>query len=243
MSGSWWLGFRVLIDPGGAIGAAVARPTPWRVLAVLVCAWTALSLATVPRQVGLLASGFAAGGDPALEAGRQALVSGLTRLIVVDRLVPFPAALLGAVFLVLAAEPVLVLPRDRRPALVAVAVIGLAPVVVGRLGELGYTWLVSTGGDVAPGMALTLPHRFAIGARLFWIAATAPPPWVELLESRLNLVTLWSAALWAAGLAHLDRGRLEPWHGILAFGCLVLAGIVTWVAGPIVVPVVLRGAG
>lgn len=236
-------GLRALADPQGAARAAVASPAPWRVLVVLVLSWTILGIGTLPRQLALLSHAFAPTTDPALAAGREALATGLVRLIVMDRLVPFPVVLVGAVLLVLAAEPVLMLSRDRRSAIIAVAVLGLAPVVIGRGGELAFTWIADPGATATPGTALTLPHRFATGVGLFWLGDASPPAWVELLEARVNLVTLWCAAVWAVGLAELDSGRLERWHVLLAFGCLAVAGLVTWVAGPIVVPMVLRGLG
>jgi hypothetical protein len=239
----WTLGFRVLVDPRAAARAATKAPSPWAVLGVLALYWTALGLGTLPRQLALLSEAFAPTTDPALSAGRDALTSGLVRLIVVDRLVPVPAALLGAALLVVAAEPVLMLSRDRRPALAAVAALGLAPLLVGRLGELAFTWLVNPLAAPSPGAALTLPHRFATGARLFWVGESSPPAWVELLETRANLVTLWCAALWAVGLSQLDSGRVQAWHVVLALGCLAVAGIATWAIGPMVVPMVLRGLG
>jgi hypothetical protein len=242
-SPGWTQGFRALVVPVDAARGVVADPAPWRTLLALALSWTALGLGTLPRQTALLSKAFAPATDQALAAGREALASGLVRLMVMDRLVPVPAVLVGAVLLVVAAEPVLMLSRDRRPALVAVAVLGLAPLVVGRLGELAFTWMVDGSQFASPGAALNLPHRFATGARLFWVGSVTPPAWVELLETRVNLVTLWCAALWAVGLAHLDAGKLEAWHVVLALGCLGVAGVATWVVGPIVVPMVLRGLG
>jgi hypothetical protein len=240
---AWLSGFRVLVDPDGAVRATVTSPAPWRILLTLGASWTVLGLGTLPRQLSMLWQGFAPTDDAPLAAGREALASGLVRLMVFDRLVPAPAVLVGAVILVWAAEPVLMLARERRAALAAVAVLGLAPLVVGRIGELAYTWIVHANTGTTPGAALTVPHRFATGVRLFWLDTTPPPAWVEVLEARVNLVTLWCAALWALGLSRLESGRVQAWHVVLALACLVLGGVVTWVVGPVVAPMVLRGVG
>ena len=111
---AWLAGFRVLVDPDGAVRAAVASPAPWRIVLTLGVSWTVLGLGTLPRQLSMLSQAFAPTDDVALAAGREALASGLVRLMVCDRLVPAPAVLVGAVILVWAAEPVLMLARERR---------------------------------------------------------------------------------------------------------------------------------
>jgi hypothetical protein len=165
------------------------------------------------------------------------------RLIVADRLVPLPAALVAAVLLLLAAEPVLMLPAARRRELLAVVVLGLAPILAERVGELAVTWAASSGIGAAAGDALKAPHRFASGARLFWRSPEPAPLWVELTEARVNLFTLWCVGIWSAGLWSLESRRWAPWQVLLPLACLVGGGLLTWVLGPLVVPMVLRGLG
>lgn len=64
--------------------------------------------------------------------------------------------------------------------------------------------------------------------------------WLELLDARIDLIVVWSVALWALGLRTLDGGkRLAAWHVLLPLACVVAAGIATWVLGPIVVAALL----
>jgi len=240
---SWAQPAAVLLDPAGTVTRALAAPHPWRLVLALALASAVLGLGTVPAQFGMLSAALPDAGNPLLDAQTGALRAGLLRLIVADRLVPLPAALLGAVVLVLTADPVLMLPTARRRELLTVAVLGLSPLLVQRIGELAMTWLVNPGQAVAAGDALTVPHRFATGARLFWQTDGPAPSWVELLEARVNLFTLWCAGLWSLGLHALAGRRWEPWQVLLPLACLGAGGLLTWLLGPLVVPAILRGLG
>jgi len=220
-----------------------ASPDPWRLLLALALASAVLGLGTVPVQVGMLRAALPDAGNPLLDAQSAALRAGILRLIIADRLVPAPAALLGAVALVLTADPVLMLPVARRRELLAVVVLGLSPVLVGRGAELAMTWLVDPGRAGPAGDALSVPHRFTAGARLFWQADGPVPPWIELLEARVNLFTLWCAGLWGLGLHALAGRRWEPWQVLLPLACLGAGGLLTWLLGPLVIPAILRGVG
>lgn len=239
----WTAPATVLLDPVAGLGRALARPEPWILLAVLTATWVALGLAALPRQLEILQAALPRTGDPLLDAQTAALREGLVRLIVADRLVPLPSALVAGLLLVAAAEPVLMLPAARRRELLAVVVLGLTPLVVERLGELVLTWLTSAAPGTSAGEALSAPHRFVSGAGLLWRSPAPAPPWVELLEARVNLFTVWCAGLWAAGLRALDGRRWEAWHVMVPLACLVGGGLLTWVLGPVVVPMVLRGFG
>ena len=147
-----------LIDPPEAMRRGVLEARPLRTAAALASAVTALGLATLPRQVAILNRVLASTGDPQSNLHHEALRSALLRLIVADRLVPAPALLLAAVFLVAVAEPVLMLARDRRAAIVQIALLGLAPLLVDRLGELAMTYLVPLADQVTAGRApVTIP--------------------------------------------------------------------------------------
>lgn len=231
---------QVLVDP-----SAVARTAGFASPAALAVAWVAaaalLGCATLPRQLELLAAltaplGF---GEP---AGHRALLgTGVARMMLADRLVPPPTLLLTAVLLVLGAEPVLALARERRRALVAVAIVGLAPVLVARLGELLVVWMTPAGAVASLGDVVTLPNRFETGVLLFRRAPEPAPAWLEVVDARVNLVSLWCVALWAAGLRALDGVRFAPWHALLPAACLVGAGLATWALAPLVLPVIVRG--
>lgn len=240
---SWTAPVAVLLDPAGTVARAIASPDPWRLLLMLALASAVVGLGTLPAQVGMLSAALPLVGNPLLDAQTETLRGGILRLIVADRLVPAPAVILGALALMLTADPVLMLPVARRRELLAVAVLGLSPVLVQRIGELAMTWLVDPGRAVAAGDALTVPHRFAAGARLFWHAAGPAPAWIELLEARVNLFTLWCAGLWGLGLHALAGRRWEPWQVLLPLGCLGAGGLLSWLLGPLVVPAILRGIG
>jgi hypothetical protein len=241
--GGWTAPAAVLIDPAGVLSRAVAAPQPWKLLLVLLVAAAVLGLGTLPRQLEMLWAALPDAGNPLLDAQSAALRRGLLRLIFFDRLVPLPAALFAGLALVLTADPVLMLPASRRRELLTVAVLGLAPLLVQRVGELAMTWLVDPSRVAAAGEALTVPHRFASGARLFWREPGPAPYWVELLEVRVNLFTLWCAGLWSIGLRTLDGRRWEAWQVLLPLACLAAGSFLTWLLGPVVVPIILRGVG
>jgi hypothetical protein len=119
-----------------------------------------IGAATLPQQVALLGRALAPVGDPLVDMPHALMRSGLLRLIIADRLVAQPTLILAAVLLALAAEPVLAVARDRRAAVWAIAVLGLAPLMVERVGELAITYLALPGAHVVPGDAVRAPHRF-----------------------------------------------------------------------------------
>ncbi len=230
---------QALINPPEAMRRGALAPRPLRTLAALAGAVVALGLATIPRQITMLSRALAITGDPLVDLQREALRSGLLRLIVADRLVPSPTLLVAAVLLVAAAEPVLMLARDRRKAIVQVATLGLAVLLVARLGELAMTYLLPLAEQMRAGDALLAPHRFRSGPLLLWRSAHPAPAWLELLEPRANLLVLWAVALWTVGLRELDGGRFSAWHLALPAVCVLGAGVITWILGPVVVAAIL----
>ncbi len=238
--GGWRLLGTVLVDPPAAFRAAAARPAIGVMLLALVGTSVVLGLATLPRQLVLLRQGLPIMGEAMIDAQHEALREMVTRLIVIDRLVPQPAVLLAAALVLVAAEPVLMLARDRRRAMVAVAVLGLAPLLLDRLGELLMTYLLTPPVHATPGYAMTVPHRFVTGPMLVWRNADQPPQWLGILEARVNLVSLGCVGLWAVGLHELDGKRWEPWHLALPLSCLLGAGLVTWALTPLVIPILMR---
>lgn len=229
----------VLVDPIRSIDRVASAPRPGRI-GLWLGVWTgALGVATLPRQIAALARSLPATGSAVLDAQTDVLRMGLLRLMVVDRLVPSPSLLAAALLLVLAAEPVLMLARDRRRAIWAVVLLGLAPLLVERVGELAISYAMSGGSVTTPGAAIELPHRFVTGLRALWGGAEMPR-WVEIADARANLVSLWCMALWAVGLARLAECRLEPWHVALPAACVLAGGVATWVLGPVVVPILLH---
>lgn len=229
----------VLVDPRGTQRDAADGASFATTLVVLAVALVALGLATLPRQLGLVDATLPLTGDPQLD-GRQALLRGaLLRLILADRLVPAPSLLVAGLLLTLAADPVLALARDCRRAVAAVVVLGLAPLLVQRIGELAVTYLVSADALPTPGDAVSLPHRFVTGGLLFWPRGEPAPAWLELLNARLNLITIWCVALWAVGLRTVDGGRPAVWHVVLPLACVAGGGLLTWILGPPVLTVVL----
>jgi hypothetical protein len=179
----------------------------------------------------------------ALSPHAEALASGLTRLMVVDRLLPMPAVLVAGGCLCLAAEPVLMLASGRKQELLVIIVLGMAPLLIQRVGELVMTWVLDAAPGMSPGEIVRMPHRFASGAVLLWRGGGYPPPLVELLEARVNVFSTWSVALWAFGLSRLDHHRLQVWHVVLPLACLAAGGLATWLLGPVVLAGVLGVAG
>jgi hypothetical protein len=237
----WWRPLSaVLVDPVGAFRAAVSRPAPGLTLTVLAAATTAFGLATLPRQLRVLGRGLPFTGDALIDAQHEALRDMVTRLIVIDRLVPQPTVIVAAALVLLAAEPVLMLARDRRRAILAVVVLGLAPLVLERVGELAISYLLSPASRPTPGWAMTIPHRFVTGPAVFWHGADSVPQWLEVLDARINLVSLGCVALWSVGIRQLDGRQWEPWHVVLPVGCLIGSGLITWALTPAVIPVLMQ---
>lgn len=110
--------------------------------------------------------------------------------------------------------------------------LGLAPMVVQRVGELAVTYLAAVGGTV-PGEAIALPQRFTTGPLLVWRPPEEAARWIVSVNQRINLVSLWSVVIWSAGLRVLDQRRLAAWHVGLPLVGLGLAALCTWWLSPL----------
>jgi hypothetical protein len=230
----------VLIDPRATIRLVLDDPSPMRMAVVFLMVAALLGLATLPQQLALLETALPIPREPMLAAQQEMLRRGLTRLILFDRLLPQPAVLVGGGLLVLLAEPALMLARDRRSALGALAIIGLAPLLVDRLGQLVLSLLVSSHQVVSAAEAIRLPHRFVTGPLALWHAPSPAPAWLELLNARVNLVSLWCVALWVVGIRELSGGKWAVWQLALPVVSLAGAGVVTWAVAPWVLAMLLR---
>jgi hypothetical protein len=231
----------VLTDPAGTMRQVRAGDSIFS-LAIVVLSASLLGLATVPKQLRLLLESLPPVEDALLNAQHEALRAGIIRMIMVDRLIPSPTLLLAVVIAGLMADSVLGLPRDRRGRIWTVLALGLAPVLIGRAGELAMTYLLRFD-TLSPGIAITLPHRFSTGPLLLWLKSDPAPAWLEIADSRINLITLWVAGLWVVGLREVDDARrVALWHVALPLFCIGVAGVVTWASGPLMFSVIL-GAG
>ncbi len=228
----------VLADPVQALRTAAREPHPLAIALVVLALTILLGAATLPRQLALLAESLAPRGDLVRDSHHAAMWEGLVRLVVADRLVPPPTFLLSAVVLAVAAEPVLALSKVHRPAIWAVVLIGLAPMVALRLGELTVTYLVPLPAP-RPGDAISLPRQFTTGPLLLWRSAAAPPAWLTSLSQYASLLTVWSVGLWAMGLRELDGRRLAGWHVALPLACLGFAAFASWWLGPMAASLLL----
>ena len=199
-----------------------------------------VSRVAMNRQLGLLQKGLPVTGEAPIDAQHEALREMVARLILVDRVVPQPTVLVTALLIIIVAEPVLMLARDRRRAIAAIAVLGLSPLFVERVGELAMTYLLPAASYATPGGAITLPHRFVTGPLILWRGADSAPHWLELLDARLNLISLASVALWSVGLHQHDGRRWELWHVALPAACLAGAGAITWALTPVVMPILMQ---
>ncbi|MBI4419764.1 MAG: hypothetical protein HY560_02990 [Gemmatimonadetes bacterium] len=204
---------------------------------LLVALVMLLGAATLPRQLGLLQQALGPSGRMSVDIHHEALHAGLTRVIWLDRLVPPPTVAIAGWLLALAAEPLLAYAQGQRARVRAVITLGLAPLVVQRAGELALSYILSAPSDPTPGLAVGLPQRLATGPALLWSGTV--PAWIEALSARANLVTLWCAGIWAAGLRQLDGGTLRAWHVALPAACLAAAGSLTWSLGPSVLALIL----
>ncbi len=229
---SWRLA-SVLVDPTGAIRAVVQRPAVGAIALVLFAAVAALGAACLPRQLSLLGQALAPTGDAMLDFHYEAMRGGLARIVLVDRLIPSPLLVIAAALVVSIGEPVLALARDRRAALWTVVLLGLAPLLVQQLGELAVTYLAAVTPDPTPGHAVSLPHRFSTGPVLLWRGETPAPAWLEIVDARVNLITLWCVALWTTGFRVLEGRRFAPWHVAVPLAGLAGAGVLTWILGPL----------
>jgi hypothetical protein len=235
----WLVIVEALVDPRRATTQVAEFGAPrWTLLVVLAVA-VVLGLSIVPRQLALLAVAVEHTGF-GLEAYRSAMHAGLRRLVVADRLVPEPTLLLACLCGGWAATAVLGASGDRTEAVWAVMGLGLAPIVLGRLGEALFVAVAPAGGIVSPGDAVTLPHRFVTGPLLAWRLDTPPPAWLELVDARVNLVGAWCVVIWATGLRVLEGGRWRVWHVLLPVVAMTAAGLVTWLLGPMTVAAILR---
>jgi hypothetical protein len=228
----------VLVDPRRAVQEAMDRPHPVIIVLVALAVTALLGAATLPRQLDLLSHSLAPIGDVARDLHHAVMQAGLTRIIVADRLVPPPTLLVAALVLGLAAEPVLSLAEDRRRAVWAVVLLGLAPLLVQRIGELAVTYLSAVGSPPRAGDAVAVPSRFTTGPLLLWWT-DSPPPWLVSVNQRFNLITLWGIVIWTVGLRELDGRRLAAWHVALPAMCLAIAALATWWLAPMVAAVLL----
>lgn len=230
----------VLVDPAATTRAVVRAPALVPTAAALVVTLVSLGVATLPYQLPALAQALAPAGDQLLDAHHAHLWHGLIRFLVADRVVPSPSLLVAAMLIILAAEPVLALARDRRQALWAIVLVGLAPLAVQRLGQLAVTYAPLGEGAGSPGVVLQRPHRFVTGPLLF-LGGAEPPSWAYVLEARVNLIALWCLTLWSIGLRSLDRRGLQAWHVGLPLAALAIGGFVSWALTQPVLAVVLGG--
>ncbi len=226
----------VLVDPLASIKKALKEPTPASTFAWVVVLAAIISALCLPMQLELLERSLGSLGDPLLDLKNEMMARGLRRLILADRLLPPPTLLLAAVLLAGAADPILALPQNRRPALWALIFLGLAPILLQRFGEVVVTyWFPGTGG-VAD--AVGLPRQFSTGPDLLWLGES-PPVWVRSLSQRVNLVSLWSVGLWTLGLRELEGRGFSAWHLALPLSVLAVATAITWWLTPFAIPLIL----
>jgi len=217
-----------LTSPAAACRALAREPRPVALGLFLAVAVTAAATATIPRQLDLLERALAPGGDVLRDLHLAAMQTGLLRLIVVDRLVPPPTLVLAGMLLVIAADPVLAVSEERRRILVALAVAGLAPLLVQRLGELAVTYLSVLPNHPRPGDPIGLPQRFATGPALLWWRDAPVPAWLLAVNTRFNLFAAWCVVIWSIGLRQLDGNHRSGWHVGLPVCCLALAALTTY---------------
>ncbi len=229
----------VLVDPVGTTRSAARAAEPAKLAVAVIAGISAIGAAALPRQLSVLRQALSPTGQPELDLHYHAMRAGLTRVIIADRLVLSPTLLLSAALLVLASEPILALARDRRKVLLAMALLGLAPLIVEQVGELIMTYVATPGSSPSPGEAVDLPNRFVTGPLLFWTDDASPPAWLEVIDARFNIITLWCITVWAIGLRCLEGGRLRPWHVGVPLTCVGIAAVVSWIATPWVMSALL----
>jgi len=228
-----------VVSPVAAMRQACTEPAPLLAAAVLLLAVSLLGSVTLPRQLYLLGKTLAPVGNPLRDSHHAVLSPGLTRYVVVDRLIPPPTMLLAAVLVIVAADPMLALAGDRKKRLGPAILLGLAPLLFQRIGEAAVTF-VGSGGVTQAGRAITLPRQFVTGPALFW-AFTDVPPWLDAFSARVNLVSLWGVVLWSVALRELDGQPLCGWHWLLPASCLAAAALMTSWLEPIVLAAILGG--
>lgn len=230
----WRLFIKALIDPAGAAKAAGESANFLVASLALLGTMMALGAATLPRQLMVLGRALGVTGNASQDLHYRLMESGLTRLIVIERLVPSPILILAAVGVVVLADPLLALARDQRPKLRTLVVIGLAPLLVQAVGELVVAYTSSLAARPTPGDAIAMANSFDTGPLLFWRRGGTAPQWLVILDARLNLISIWCVALWVAGLRLLDGGTTRAWHLAVPVVSLCLSGVATWVLGPVV---------
>ena len=228
----------VLVDPSANVERTLDDSDFLGLATALFALALVLGAAGLPGQLSVLTQSLAPVGQAVLDSHREAMHAGLTRIIVVDRLILSPTLLLAGALIVVASDPILALPEDGRVRLWAVVMLGLAPLLVQQVGELALTYL-AVPAQPTPGQAVNLPSRFVTGPLLLWSREEAAPLWLEIINSRLNLVSLWCVTLWATGLRALDGGRLRSWHITVPLTGLAMAGVITWVLAPVFVSALL----
>ncbi len=164
--------------------------------------------------------------------------TGLTRIILFDRLLP-PATVLLAMPLVgmVAVWSMELESRDKKSA-ARVLLVGLVPLLALRIGELGAT-VLAVSSFPGVGEVIVLPRRFFLGPRL--LGGPDPDPWVHGLDARFNLVTIWVMAIWSHGLGRLGGGGFRWWARGVVLACFCIAALVTWSWGGTFVELILRG--
>lgn len=218
-------------SPAATARAVPVGVSPRRVILPVLAVVILMGAATLPRQLHFLAMSLTPTGKPIIDYHHTVLRPGLVRLMLLDRLVPPPTVLLASLFVFWAADGMLHLGGSHRQRVGAIIAMGLVPLLLQRAGELAISWLAVPPPHVLPGFAVSLPQQFATGATLFWPPGEAPG-WAEAVGARLNLVTLWSVALWSVGLRELDGEGYGPFHLLLPVMCLAAAGFITWSLGP-----------
>jgi hypothetical protein len=107
-----------------------------------------------------------------------------------------------------------------------------------RIGELGAT-IAGIAASLSVGDVMVLPGRFVVWPRL--LAGDDPAPWVYLLDSRANLITVWVAALWVKGLGDTVSPGQRLITTLIVVLSMLAASLVTWSWGPPLLEVILRG--
>jgi hypothetical protein len=199
------LPLKALWSPGTALDEARSCRPAWAV-AGLVVLTAALGVAGLPRLLALLGASLAPAGNPVVDAHLAALHRGLARYLVADRLLLPPPYLIGGLLLAAVAAPVLAGRGIGLRAIAGALVVGAAPLLIQRLGELGAV-VVAPGGALAAGDVARLPARFNVGlAGALALAGVTSTGWLSVVAEAANAVGVWVFVLWGWGLARLDRG-------------------------------------
>jgi len=217
-----------LWSPGAALDEAVVHRLAAPASLVLVVA--ALGALALPRLLALLDAALLPTGQAVLDAHLGVLRIGLRRLLLFERLVvPLPYVAAGALLWVVAA-PALAGRGVGSGAVVSVLILGAAPLLVQRCGELAVV-LAIPGDGLGAGEVASLPARFNVGVAGALAAAHMPAPgWLGVMAEAANGIGLWVAALWGWGLARLDRdARRSARAGHVAWWCV--AAVAAYAAG------------